>query len=148
SRVLAVLLAGAAGLLPAISRVAHAQAYPSRPITLVVPFPAGGPLDTVGRIMGQRMPVSLGQTGLIESVAGASGSIGLGRVARAAPDGYTIVAGGTPTHVLNGAVLSLPYDLVKDFQPISLTISAPLLIVARKTMPADDLGELIAWLKA
>jgi len=146
-RTLAVLLIGAAAV-PAAPRVAQAQAYPTRPITLIVPFPAGGPLDTVARIMGERMQVSLGQSVIVENVAGASGSIGLGRVARATPDGYTFVAGGTPTQVLNGAVLTLPYDVVKDFQPISLTISAPLLIVGKKTLPPNDLAELIAWLKA
>src|SRR5262245_2338201 len=117
-RAVAVLLIGAAAA-PAVSRCAQAQAYPTRPVTLVVPFPAGGPLDTVARIMGERMQVSLGQSIIVENVAGASGSIALGRVARAPPDGYTFVAGGTPTQVLNGAVLTLPYDAVKDFQPIS-----------------------------
>src|SRR5262245_59320262 len=115
-RAVAALLICAAAV-PAAAPRAHAQSYPSRPITMVVPFPAGGPLDTVARIMGERMQVALGQSVIIENVAGASGSIGLGRVARAAPDGYTFVAGGTPTHVLNGAVLTLSYDLVKDFQP-------------------------------
>src|SRR5215468_1509544 len=117
-------IAGALAM-PALARTAAAQPYPSRPITMVVPFAAGGPLDTVARIMAERMQVSLGQSVVIENVAGASGSIGLGPVVRALPDGYTIVAGGTPTHVLNGAVLALPYDLVKDFEPISLSISAP-----------------------
>ena len=127
---------------------AAAQSYPSRTITLVVPFPAGGPLDTGARVMAERMRVSLGQPVIIENVAGASGSIGVGRVARAAPDGYTLVVGGTPTHVMNGAVMTLPYDVINDFAPIALTTNAPSLIAARKSMPANSLKELIAWLKA
>ena len=116
---------------------AAAQSYPSRTITLVVPFPAGGPLDTGARVMAERMRVSLGQPVIIENVAGASGSIGVGRVARAAPDGYTLVVGGTPTHVMNGAVMTLPYDVINDFAPIALTTNAPSLIAARKSMPAN-----------
>jgi tripartite-type tricarboxylate transporter receptor subunit TctC len=114
---------------------------------MVVPFPAGGPLDAVARIMGERMRVALGQPVVIDNVGGASGTIGVARVIHATPDGYTILAGGLPTNVLNGAVLSLPYDPF-DIQPIALTIRAPLLVVARKSMPANDLKELIAWLKA
>ena len=127
--------------------LATAQEYPSRPITMVVPFPAGGPLDSVARIMAERMRVALGQAVVIDNVGGASGTVGIGRVIRATPDGYTIVAGGLPTNVLNGAVMALPYDPL-DIQPISLTIRAPLLVVARKSMPANDLKELITWLKA
>jgi tripartite-type tricarboxylate transporter receptor subunit TctC len=127
--------------------LAAAQEYPSRPITMVVPFPAGGPLDSVARIMAERMRVALGQPVVIDNVGGASGTVGIGRVIRATPDGYTIVAGGLPTNVLNGAVMALPYDPL-DIQPISLTIRAPLLVVARKSMPANDLKELITWLKA
>ncbi|MGB7833342.1 MAG: tripartite tricarboxylate transporter substrate-binding protein [Xanthobacteraceae bacterium] len=127
--------------------LATAQEYPSRPITMVVPFPAGGPLDSVARIMAERMRVALGQPVVIDNVGGASGTVGIGRVIRATPDGYTIVAGGLPTNVLNGAVMALPYDPL-DIQPISLTIRAPLLVVARKSMPANDLKELITWLKA
>ena len=127
--------------------LAAAQEYPSRPITMVVPFPAGGPLNSVARIMAERMRVALGQPVVIDNVGGASGTVGIGRVIRATPDGYTIVAGGLPTNVLNGAVMALPYDPL-DIQPISLTIRAPLLVVARKSMPANDLKELITWLKA
>jgi tripartite-type tricarboxylate transporter receptor subunit TctC len=127
--------------------LATAQEYPSRPINMVVPFPAGGPLDSVARIMAERMRVALGQAVVIDNVGGASGTVGIGRVIRATPDGYTIVAGGLPTNVLNGAVMALPYDPL-DIQPISLTIRAPLLVVARKSMPANDLKELITWLKA
>jgi len=140
-----ILAAGLAML--AGTTTAAAQEYPSRPVTMVVPFPAGGPLDSVARIMAERMRVALGQPVVIDNVGGASGTVGIGRVIRATPDGYTIVAGGLPTNVLNGAVMALPYDPL-DIQPIALTIRAPLLVVARKSMPANDLKELIAWLKA
>src|SRR5262245_6752580 len=115
---------------------------------MVVPFPAGGGLDTFARTMAERMRVSLGQPVIIENVTGASGSIGVGRVARTAGDGYTLVLGNFPTFVINGAVLPLRYDVVKDFQPISLMVNAPPLVAAKKAMPANDLKELIAWLKA
>jgi len=141
-------LAAGAAALPAVLRIARADAYPSRPITIVEPFAAGGPLDTIGRILAERMRVSLGQPVIIENVAGASGTLGLGRVARAAPDGYTISHGSAPTHVFNGAIFKLPFDVEEDFQPISLTGSAPLLIVAKKAIAANDLREFIAWLKA
>ncbi len=134
-------------LLAAIAPAAG-QSYPSRPVTLVVPFPAGGPLDTSARIIAERMRPALGQPVVVENVGGASGSIGTGRVARAAPDGYTIAVGGMPTHVLNGAVMPLPYDVIADFSPLALITNAPLVIVARKSMPARDLKELVAWLKA
>jgi len=140
------ILAAVTAMLVSVA-AATAQEYPSRPITMVVPFPAGGPLDSVARIMGERMRVALGQPVVIDNVGGASGTVGIARVIRAAPDGYTIVAGGLPTNVLNGAVLTLPYDPL-DIEPIALTIRAPLLVVARKSMPANDLGELIAWLRA
>ncbi len=141
-------LATGASALPAVSPVASAQAYPSRPITIIEPFAAGGPIDTIGRIMAERMRVSLGQPVIVENVAGASGTLALGRVARAAPDGYTISHGSTPTHVFNGAVFKLPFDVEDDFQPISPITSAPLLTVARKDVAANDLKEFIAWLKA
>ena len=108
-------LATAAAALPAVARTASAQAYPSRPITIVEPFAAGGPLDTIGRILAERMRVALGQPVIVENVAGASGTLGIARVARAAPDGYTIGHGSTPTHVLNGAVFKLPFDIVRRF---------------------------------
>ena len=125
-----------------------AQDYPSRPITVVVPFPAGGPSDTLVRILGEQMRGSLGQPIVIENVAGASGSIAVGRVARAAPDGYTLILGSWVTHVVNGMVYALKYDVVADFEPIGLIATNPLLIVAKKAMPAESLKELIAWLKA
>ena len=140
------LSAGGAAF-PALSHVAWTQAYPSRPITLVVPFAAGGALDVIGRILAQRMRTSLGQTIIIENVAGASGSLGVGRVARAASDGYTLVIGNRDTHVTNGAVYALKYDVLNDFEPVSLVATQPFLIVAKRAMPADDLKGLIAWLK-
>jgi tripartite-type tricarboxylate transporter receptor subunit TctC len=127
---------------------ATAQDYPSRPITVVVPFPAGGPSDTLVRILGEQMRGSLGQPIVIENVAGASGSIAVGRVARAAPDGYTLILGSWVTHVVNGVVYALRYDVLNDFEPIGLIATNPLLIVAKKAMPAESLKELIAWLKA
>ena len=140
-------LAAALAILAGIAG-AHAQTYPSRPITLIVPFPAGGSTDAVGRILVERMRTSLGQPIVIENVGGAGGSIGVGRVARAAPDGYTLDIGQWDTHVANGATYPLAYDLMKDFEPIALISSNPFLVLARKTMPADDLKGLIAWLKA
>ena len=127
---------------------ASAQVYPARPITMVVPFPAGGPTDTIGRVVAEGMRSSLGQPVVIDNVGGAAGSIAAGRVARSAPDGYTIGLGSGTTHVANGAVYSLKYDLVTDFEPISLLTTQPMLIIAKKAMPAKDLKELIAWLKA
>src|SRR5580692_1483457 len=127
---------------------APAQSYPSHPITMIVPLAAGGPIDTIARIVAEGMSGSLGQPVIIENVTGASGSLGVGRVARAKPDGYTISLGYIGTHVFNGAAFPLPYDLLNDFEPVSLLVSNPLLIVARKTMPAKDLPELITWLKS
>lgn len=141
-------LAAAATTLPALPRIARAQAFPARPITLVSPFPAGGPVDTICRILGEHMHVSLGQPVLVENTAGAAGSLGVGRVARAAPDGYTLIVGQWSTHVANAAIYKLPYDTLTDFAPIALLSSNPGLIVGRKNLPANDLKELIAWLKA
>jgi tripartite-type tricarboxylate transporter receptor subunit TctC len=141
-------LAAGAAALPAVSRIARAQTYPSRPITLVVPFPPGGAADVVVRIVAERMRVSLSQPVIIENVGAAQGTIGVGRVARAPPDGYTLDVGQWDTHVVNGATFQLPYDLTKDFEPVALMAKGPWVIVARKSMPADDLGGLVAWLKA
>jgi tripartite-type tricarboxylate transporter receptor subunit TctC len=127
---------------------ASAQVYPSRPITMIVPFAAGGPTDRIGRIVAEGMRASLNQPVVIEDVTGASGTIGVGRVARAAPDGYTLSIGQWATHVLNGAVFTLPYHVLNDFEPIALLTSNPQLVIARKTVPAENLNELIAWLKA
>jgi tripartite-type tricarboxylate transporter receptor subunit TctC len=126
---------------------AWAQPYPSRPVTIVVPLAAGGPLDTLARILAEPMRASLGQPVIVENVTGAAGTVGTGRVARAAPDGYTIAMGFLGTHVLNGAIYSLPYDVVKDFDPIALISSNPHLIVANVALPAKNLREFIAWLK-
>ena len=136
-----------AALVIAAVNTASAQVYPSRPLTLVVPFPAGGSTDAIGRIVAERMRVSLGQPVIIENVGGAGGSIGVGRVARATPDGYTLDIGQWDTHVANGATFSLSYDVLKDFEPVALISSNPFLILAKKAMPADDLKSLIAWLK-
>jgi tripartite-type tricarboxylate transporter receptor subunit TctC len=128
---------------------ATAQSYPVRPITMIVPFAAGGPNDTIGRILAERMRAPLGQPVIVENVVGANGTIGVGRAARAAPDGYTLSIGGFNSHVVNGAVYALGYDTLKDFEPVTLiSASGGGLIVARKTLPADDLKGLIAWLKA
>jgi tripartite-type tricarboxylate transporter receptor subunit TctC len=125
-----------------------AQAYPAKPITVVVPFAAGGPADALARTLGERMRPSLGQPFVIENVVGAAGSTGVGRLVRAAPDGYTIGIGHLGTHVLNGVLYALPYDLVADMEPIALLMSTPSVIVSRKDVPASDMKELIAWLKA
>ena len=133
--------------LSMVSAVAHAQTYPTRPITIVVPFAAGGATDAIARIVGERMRTQLGQPVIIENVAGADGSIAQGRVARAAPDGYTISIGNIATNVFNGAVYQLKYDLFNDLEPIGLMVTAPALIVATKAFPPNDLNEMIAWLK-
>jgi tripartite-type tricarboxylate transporter receptor subunit TctC len=127
---------------------AAAEVYPARPITMIVPFAAGGPTDTIGRIMGERLRASLGQTIIIENITGAAGSIAVGRVARAAPDGYTIGIGHWGTHVVNGVTYTLQYDLLNDLTPVALLASTPSLIVSKNAVPAKDLKELIAWLKA
>jgi tripartite-type tricarboxylate transporter receptor subunit TctC len=127
---------------------ATAQVYPARPVTMVVPFAAGGSSDTIGRIMADGMRGPLGQSVIIENVGGASGNIGVGRVARAAPDGYTLILGSWPTHVLNAAIFALPYDPQNDFEPVSLVAAQPLLVIGKKTLPPKDLMDLIAWLKA
>ena len=127
---------------------AAAQAYPTRPITIIVAFPAGGPSDTPARMLAERMRASLGQPVIVENVTGASGTIATGRVARAAGDGYTLILGNVATHVINSALLPLPYDVVNDFAPISLLSTNSQVIVARKTLPANNLKELIAWLRA
>jgi tripartite-type tricarboxylate transporter receptor subunit TctC len=128
--------------------VAAAQTYPSRPITIVVPFPAGGSIDTVARVVGERMKVALGEPVIVENVTGAGGSVGAGRVAHAAPDGYTIGVGNLSTHVINGATYALDYDVAKDFEPISLLTSEPMVAGARKTMEATELAGLVTWLTA
>src|SRR5262249_49191129 len=135
--------------LPVLSQRAEAQAYPTRPITIIVPVPAGAGTDAVARVLAEQMRSSLGQPIIIENVSGAEDSTATGRVARARPDGYTIQLGPPSTHVMNGALYSLPYDIVNDFSRRSRRLVAlPLVLFARKTMAAKDLNELIAWLKA
>jgi len=141
-------LAAGAVALPAVSRIACAQSYPSRPITMVVPYPAGGGADAVARVAAERMRAFLGQPIIIENVGGASGGTGTARVARAAPDGYTLGVGNLSTHVVNPAVAAVPYDVLNDFNPVALIIRFPVLIVANKALPANNLTQLIAWLKA
>jgi tripartite-type tricarboxylate transporter receptor subunit TctC len=141
-------LAAAAASFPALSRNAVAQAFPTRPITMIVPFPAAGPADVLARTLSERMGVSLGQSVIVENISGAAGSIGVGRVARAAPDGYTLVLGNLGTHVFNGAIYSLAYDLVNDFEAVALLPSNNQLIIASNATPAKDLRELIAWVKS
>jgi tripartite-type tricarboxylate transporter receptor subunit TctC len=141
-------LVAAAAAPPFVSRVAQAQNYPTRPITLIVPVAAGGGADTLARVIAPSMTKSLGQNVIIENVAGADGSVGTGRVARARPDGYTIGLGFLGTHVFNGAYYSLPYDVLNDFTPISPLVRLSVLFSARKTLPPNNLIELIAWLKA
>jgi len=125
-----------------------AQLYPSRPITIIVPFAPGGATDVLPRMLGERLRASLGQSVIIENVSGAGGTIGLGRVARAAPDGYTIVSGNWSTFVSNGAIYTLPYDLVNDFEPVVLLPSNSHLMAARKSLRVSSLSELVSWLKA
>ena len=127
---------------------APAQDYPSRPITMIVPFPAGGPTDTLGRILSERMRVSLGETIVIENVTGAGSTIGVTRAAQAAPDGYTLSLGNWTSFVGSGALYRTSYDLLKDFEPVSLLTFAPMLIVGKNSLPANDAKELIAWLRA
>ena len=127
---------------------ANAQQYPLRPIIMIVPASAGGPTDSIGRILAQGMQATLGQNVVIENVAGATGTIGTGRVVRATPDGYTIGLGGWNHYVVNGAVFTLQYHLLNDFAPVSLICAGPQLILSKKDIPANNLQELIAWMKA
>ena len=127
---------------------AAAQAYPSKPVSLIVPFAAGGPVDTIARIVASPMSKTLGQTVLVENVTGAAGTVAVGRVAKAPPDGYTLSIGHWSTHVINGAIYPLQYDLLNDLEPLAMIASNPLLIVAHPSFPPKDLQELVAWLKA
>src|SRR5215510_9069567 len=143
-----LLLAVGAAALASITPFAAAQTYPSRPVTMVVPFPAAGPADVLARILGERMRESLGQPLVIENVTGAAGSIATARAARATPDGHTFILGNLGTHVVNGAIYPLQHDLVKDFEPISMLPSNHQLLIAGAATPAKDLKELIVRLKA
>ena len=127
---------------------AQAQVYPSRPVTIIVPFPAGGPTDTLGRILSERMRVSLGQPVVVENITGAGATIGVGRAVSAAPDGHTVVIGNWTSHVGPGAIYRLSYDVLTDLAPVSMISASPLMIVGKTGLPAKDGAELIAWLKA
>jgi tripartite-type tricarboxylate transporter receptor subunit TctC len=140
-------LAAGAAALPAVSRVARAQTYPSRPITIVIGYAAGGPTDTRVRILAH-MRGTLGQSVIVENMTGASGSLAIARVGRAAADGYTLSSGDWGTHVVNGAIYTLQHDLLGDFEPIALLSSTPLLVLSRNAVPAMDLMELIGWIKS
>ncbi len=140
------ILAALAAL--AFSGAAQAESYPSRPITIIVPFAAGGPSDAMARILSERMKATLGEAIVIENVTGAGGSIGVGRALRSPPDGYTISFGHLGTHVANGAVYKLGYDLVADLEPVALLPSNPMIIVSKNAVPAKSLKELLAWMKA
>ena len=148
-------LAAGATALAAASSTASAQTYPSRPITIVVPVAVGGSMDTIGRVMAERMNNSLGRPVIIENVTGGGGTVGVGRVAHAPPDGYTLVLGNpisatniNSSHAVAGVTYALRYDLLNDFEPVALLSTYPFVLVARKTMPANDLNGLIAWLRA
>jgi tripartite-type tricarboxylate transporter receptor subunit TctC len=141
-----LVLAAALAIVASVTGAA-AQNYPSRQISIIVPFAAGGPTDTIARIMAQALGVALGQTVIVENTTGAAGSIGVARVARANPDGYTIGIGHWSTHVVNAAVYQLNYDVLNDFEPISLIATNPQLVVSKNAVPAKTLTELIAWVK-
>src|SRR5689334_18941968 len=143
-----MLLAFAAAVLAGIGVATAQDGYPARPVTLVVPYPPGGVTDTLARLLADRMKTILGQTIVIENVPGAGGSIGVGRIARGTPDGYTIAIGSSETHVLNAVALSLPYDVVTDFEPVVQLPAYPFMIVSTNAVPATTLQELIAWIKA
>src|SRR5215813_4513467 len=129
----------------ALSNEAAAQSYPSRPITMIVPFPAGGPTDAIGRIVAEAMRTRLGQPVIIENAPGGAGRVAAARAVRAAPDGYTLSLGNTGTHVFNGAIHNLPFDLQRDFAPVAAMTMQPMIIDGRHSLPAKDLRELIAW---
>jgi len=141
-------LGAVAAIFTSASRNAAAEAFPARPVTMVVPFPAAGPADVLARILSERMRASLGQSVIVENLGGAAGSIAVGRVARAAPDGYTVVLGNLGTHVFNGAIYALGYDLVNDFEAVALLPSNNQLIIASNATPANNLRELISWVKS
>jgi tripartite-type tricarboxylate transporter receptor subunit TctC len=141
-------LAAGAVALPAVSRIARAQSYPARPITLIVPYAPAGLYDVQARVLAEHMRKTLGQSVVIENVGGAGGSIGIGRVARAAPDGYTIGIGADDQFVVNPIIYPLQYDVVKDLEPVTLLTTYAGFIVGKKEIPANNLQELVAWLKS
>jgi len=141
-------LAVGAAMLPAVASLADAQPYPARPITIVVPFPAGGAANPLARLLAEHMRGTLGQPVIVENVVGAGGTLGVGRVARASPDGSVLSFGNWASHVGASAIYPVQYDVLKDLAPIARIADTPLWIVARNTLPAKDLRELVAWLKA
>jgi tripartite-type tricarboxylate transporter receptor subunit TctC len=141
-------LAAGAAALPALSLKAAAQAYPTRPITMIVPYPPGGLFDVLARVLAEHMRKVLSQSVVVENVGGASGSIAIARAARAAPDGYTIAIGSEDQFVVNAAIYPLQYDVVNDFDPVTGVIKGYSLVVGKKALPAKDLRELFAWLKS
>src|SRR5215212_10262902 len=141
-------IALAVAFVIAAADVSHAQSFPSRPVTIVVPYGPGGPADILARIMAERMRSPLGQPVIVENVAGAAGTMGVSRVVRAAPDGYTLSYGNWGTHVLNGVIQKVSYDVVADLEPIALLPDNPYIVVTNAAVPADNLQELLAWLKA
>ncbi len=147
-RRLLLLVAVAAALAHVAGAGAAAQTFPTRPVTIVVPFAAGGPSDALARVIGDRMRVSLGQQVIIENVTGAGGTVGVGRVVRAPADGYTVSIGHWSTHVVNGAIYDLPYDLLKDLAPVARLPSNPLWIISNKSVPATNLKEFVTWIKS
>jgi tripartite-type tricarboxylate transporter receptor subunit TctC len=142
------LAAALAALSLAAAAPASAQSYPDKPITMIVPLAPGGSTDTLGRIIAKAMSATLGQTVVVENVSGAAGTIGVTRAERSAPDGYTVLWGMWGTNVANGAIYNLDFDFLKDFEPVALVATQPFLIDTRKTMPANNLKELVAWLKS
>ena len=142
------MLLATLALLAGAAAGAQAQQFPSKPVTVIVPFAAGGPSDALVRAVGERMRQSLNQPVVIENVTGAAGSTGVTRAARAPADGYTVSMGHLGTHVINGAIYPLPFDLIEDFEPVALLGSNPMVIVSKNAVPAKDLKELIGWLKA
>src|SRR5262245_14788047 len=127
---------------------AFAQSFPTKPVTIVVPFSAGGPTDTIARIMAERMTKSLGQTVLVENITGAGGNIGVGRVVRSAPDGYMVSIGHIGPHVINGAMYQLPYDLLKDLAPVGMFVTNPQVLVSKNGLPSKDLKSLIEYARS
>jgi tripartite-type tricarboxylate transporter receptor subunit TctC len=144
-----LLLAVSHALLGALfAGTAFAQTYPSKPITIVVPFSAGGPTDTLARLLGERMRKTLGQPVLVDNTTGAGGSVGTGKVVRSAPDGHMVSIGHWGTHVVNGVYYSLPFSVIDDFAPVALIASNPQLIISKIAVPANNLKELIGWINA
>jgi tripartite-type tricarboxylate transporter receptor subunit TctC len=144
------LAAGVAALLSlaAFEGAARAETYPAHTVTIIVPFAAGGPTDIIARLVGERLQAALGQPFIVENVTGAAGTTGVGRAARAPADGYTLVLASVSTHVFNGAVYKLGYDVISDFEPVILLASSPMVIVGRKSLAANTLKELVDWFKA